>query len=523
MLRRMKLIAAVGCSLITAAVCLHADVKLPALISDSMVLQQGVKANFWGTADPGEHISVSLNDQQADAITDSSGQWSVKLGPLKAGGPFPLTITGKNKITLHDVLVGEVWVCSGQSNMAMTVGPTMPPYFTGVIDFQNEVHNANYPMLHLFTVQKTIASKPQHDVKGYWTAARPDSVNDFSAVGYFFGRELLKALNVPVGIVCASQGSTTAETWTSRGALEADPEFKSILDNEPKLLAPYPKVFTDYEAKYAEWKKDAEESERKGNPIAAAPSFPKDPRQSIDRPAVLFNGMIAPLTSYTIKGVIWYQGESNTERPMQYRKLFPALIRDWRRAWGQGDFPFLYVQLASWGIQYFQLKFPELREAQTMALSLPNIGMAVTTDIGDGTDGHPKNKQDIGYRLALAARAIAYGQDVIYQGPTFDSMTIEGDTAHVHFKNATGGMSVKNWPPGYRSGFEIAGEDRRFVEAQSVLDGETFHVRSDLIKKPVAIRLNWKDQPWYHVYNHAGLPAVPFRTDNWTDPNSPNQ
>jgi sialate O-acetylesterase len=515
----LRQIAAVG-FVLTAAVCLYADVKLPALLSDGMVLQQGVKANVWGIADPGEHVTVSFNNQQANVVADSSGQWSVKLGPLNAGGPFPLTIVGKNKITLHDVLVGEVWVCSGQSNMAMTVGPTMPPYFTGVVDFQNEIHNANYPMLRLFTVQKAVASKPQRDVKGFWTSARPESVNDFSAVGYFFGRELLKTLNVPVGLICASQGSTTAETWTSRGALEADPEFKSILASEPTLLASYPKVFADFENQFAEWKKQSEAAERDGSPILQPPAIPKDPRQSVDRPSVLFNGMIAPLTLYSIKGVIWYQGESNTDRPMQYRKLFPALIRDWRRAWGEGDFPFLYVQLASWGIQYFRLKFPELREAQTMALSLPNTAMAVTTDIGDGTDGHPKNKQDIGYRLALAARAVAYGQDVVYQGPTYDSMSIAGNTVRVHFKNASGGMYVKNWPPGYRSGFEIAGDDRKFVEAQSRIDGEYFYVCSDLVEHPVAIRLNWKDNPWYYVYNHAGLPAVPFRTDNWEDANS---
>jgi sialate O-acetylesterase len=517
---RTKLTAACCLTLAAAAVESHADVKLPALISDGMVLQQGVKTNLWGTADPEERVTASLNNHQVSVVADRSGQWNLKLGPLSAGGPFPLTITGKNSITLHNVLVGEVWVCSGQSNMAMTVGPTRPPYFTGVANFQDEIRNANYPMLHLFTVEKAVASKPQPDVKGFWTPARPDSVSEFSAVGYFFGRELLNNLNVPVGIICASQGSTTAEVWTSRKALESDPEFKSILESEAPLLASYPRIFSEFEQQFAQWKQTSELAESEGRPIPHAPEIPNDPRQSINRPAGLFNGMIAPLAFYSIKGVIWYQGESNTDRPVQYRKLFPALIRDWRRAWGEGDFPFLYVQLASWGIQYFQLKFPELREAQSMTLTLPNTAMAVTTDIGDGTDGHPKNKQDVGYRLALAARAIAYGQDVIYQGPTYDSMTTEGDTVHVRFKNASGGMFAKNWPPGFRSGFEIAGEDRKFVEAESRIDGETVHVRSNLVKRPVAIRLNWKDNPWYHLYNHSGLPASPFRTDTWSDPNT---
>jgi sialate O-acetylesterase len=519
-------------TLLIACQQLRADIKLPALISDSMVLQQGMKVNLWGTADPGESITVTLNGHKASGVADSGGQWSIKLGPLSPGGPFTLIIAGKNTLTLHDVLVGEVWVCSGQSNMAMTVGPTRPPYFTGVLSYQDEVRNASYPMLHLFTVEKTVASKPQRDVKGYWTAARPDSVNDFSAVGYFFGRELLKTLNVPIGMINASSGTSTAETWMSRAALESEPEFKSILEGEKRILAPYPQLYREFEERFAEWKRASETAETEGQPIPPAPRIPDDPRQNQNRPAALFNGMIAPLTFYAMKGVVWYQGESNTDRPVEYRKLFRALIRDWRRAWGEGDFPFLFVQLASWGIEYFgrfpagdssiaaspaPLDFPSLREAQAMALSLPNTGMAVTTDIGDGTDGHPKDKQNVGYRLALAAEAIAYGRDVIYSGPTYDSMAVEGDSIRVRFKNVYGGMIAKNWPPGTRSGFEIAGADRKFVEAEAKIEGETVEVRSDLVAHPIAVRFNWKENPWYHLYNRAGLPASPFRTDQWPD------
>jgi sialate O-acetylesterase len=503
------------------AVAAHAEIALPALISDGMVLQQGVKARLWGTASPGEQVTVSYGAQRGRAVADPSGRWSLNLGPLAAGGPLPLLFSGENQITLHDVLVGEVWVCSGQSNMGMTVGPTAPPYYTGVTAYAEEVRSASYPMLRLFTVGRAVASKPQRDVHGVWTAARPETVNAFSAVGYFFGRELLRTLKVPVGIICAAQGSTTAETWMSRAALESDAEFGSLLEAESRLLATYPGGVADFERRFAQWKQDSATAAEEGTPIPPAPLVPPDPRQSSDRPAVLFNGMIAPLTSYSIKGVIWYQGESNTDRPMQYRKLFPTLIRDWRRAWGQGDFPFLYVQLTSWGIQYFQLRFPELREAQAMALSLPRTAMAITTDIGDGTDGHPRNKQDIGYRLGLAAQAVAYGRDVIYEGPTFDSLSIEGDTAHVRFRNARGGMIAKNWPPGSRSGFELAGADRRFVEAEARIDGDLVHVRSNLVPQPVAVRFNWKDQPWYHLYNAAGLPAPPFRTDAWNEPSMP--
>jgi len=498
-----------------------ADVRLPSLISDGMVLQQGVPVNLWGMADPLERVAATLNNQQASAVADQRGEWRIKLGPLPAGGPFTLKIVGKNTISIHDVLVGEVWICSGQSNMAMTVGPTRPPYFTGVTNYQDELHWANHPRLRLFTVEKAVARRAQSDVKGYWVAARPETVHDFSAAGYFFGRELLASLDVPVAVINASLGSTVAENWMSRDALETDPEFKPILESEKPLLASYGKTYDDYEQQYRAWKQESETAETEGNSVSSPPKYPNDPRQDPSRPAGLFNGMIAPLTRYTIKGVIWYQGESNTDRPTQYRKLFPALIADWRRAWGQGDFPFLFVQLASWGIQYFRLNFPELREAQAMALSIPNKGMAVTTDIGDGTDGHPKNKQDVGYRLALAAQAIAYGKDVIYQGPTYESMTTNGDTVRFRFKHATGGLFAKNWPPGYRSGFELAGEDRRFVEAQARIDGETVVLRSDLVKRPVAVRLNWKDNPWYHLYNHAGLPAPPFRTDDWPDSSLP--
>lgn len=233
--------------------------------------------------------------------------------------------------------------------MAMTVGPTRPPYLTGVSNYHEELRTSNHPMLRLFTVEKAIARKPQRDVKGYWVSARAETVNDFSAVGYFFGRQLLQTLNVPVGMISSSLGSTTAEVWMSRASLESDPEFKSILDGEKTILAPYPGVFQQFERQFEQWKRDSENAESEGRPIPSAPKIPVDPRQSQNRPASLFNAMIFPLTSFAIKGVVWYQGESNSDRPAQYRKLFPALIRDWRRAWGQGDFPFLFVQPSQLG------------------------------------------------------------------------------------------------------------------------------------------------------------------------------
>jgi sialate O-acetylesterase len=496
-------------ALVFSAAGARAEVKLPALISDGMVLQQGVKVNIWGIADPGERVTVTLKDQEASGVADGDGQWKVPLGPLTPGGPFTLTITGKNTITLHDVLVGEVWVCSGQSNMGLTV--------SSVNNAQDEIARADYPMLRLFTVGPAVAEKPQRDVKGYWVQTRPDSVANFSAAAYFFGRDLLRVLNVPIGLIHSSWGGTSAEAWTSRETLQSDPDFKSILDSGVKLLSPYPKLFQDFDGQFAQWRQASDQAESEGSPVPPAPPVPDDPRRSPGRPSGLFNAMIMPLTNYAIRGVIWYQGEANAGRPIQYRKLFPALIQDWRRVWNEGDFPFLFVQLANWGINVPQSNWPELREAQLMTLSVPKTGMAVTIDIGDGSDIHPKNKQEVGYRLALAAQAIAYGRDVIYSGPIYESMTVEGENVRLHFKYVYGGLVAKNWPAPTLTGFEIAGDDHQFVGAQAKIEGDTILVHSGRVAHPVAVRYAFAMNPWCNLYNRMGLPASPFRTDNWED------
>jgi len=503
------------CAFLLGAVGLRAEVKLPSLLSDGLVLQQGAKVNIWGTADPGERVAVSLERQQASEVAENDGRWKVKLGPFNAGGPFTMTIAGKNTLTLHDVLVGEVWVCSGQSNMQMPLSPT--PWSGGVTNYQDEIARADYPRLRLFTVQRVVADKPQRDVKGYWVAAHPETVGEFSAVGYFFGRELLKVLNVPIGMIQSAWGGTPAESWTSRSTLESDPEFKSILEAGTKLLSTYPNVFQDFEQQLAQWRKDSNQAESEGAPVPTAPTVPNDPRRNPWRPSGLFNAMIIPLTSYAIRGAIWYQGEDNSGRPAQYRKLFPAMIRDWRRAWGEGDFPFLFVQLANWGIYQPQSNWPELREAQLETLSLPNTAMAVTIDIGDGSDIHPKNKQEVGYRLALAAQAIAYERDVIYSGPLYESMAVEGEKIRLRFKYVYGGLVAKNSPTTRLSGFEIAGDDRKFVPAEATIEGDTVVARSEVLH-PAAVRYAWGMNPQCNLYNRAGLPASPFRTDDWRDP-----
>ena len=515
-MRKRESIAALAClAFALGALDLRAEVKLPYLISDGMVLQEGMSVNISGTANPGESVTVTFQGQYASAIADGKGRWRIKLAPLSPGGPFTLTIAGKNTLALHDVLVGEVWVCSGQSNMEMPVATTQGGWSSGVLNFQDEIARADYPTLRMFTVRHAVADKPQTDVQGSWVSAHGQAVGDFSAVGYFFGRDLLRVLNVPIGLIHSSWGGTTAEAWTSRGTLESDPEFKSIIEGGAKLLSAYPRVFQDYDRQLAQWRHESEKAEADGAPVPEPPAVPKDPRSDPARPAGLYNAMVMPLASYAIRGVIWYQGESNSDRPIQYRKLFPAMIRDWRQAWDEGDFPFLYVQLANWGVHTLKWDWPELREAQLMTLSLPKTGMVVTIDIGDGSDIHPKNKQEVGYRLALAAQGIAYGRDVIYSGPTYESMTLEGGMVRLHFQHVYGGLVAKSLSIITVSGFEVAGEDRKFFGADARIEGDTVVVSSSEVPHPVAVRYAWGMNPRPSIYNRAGLPASPFRTDQW--------
>jgi sialate O-acetylesterase len=509
-----------GCLGVLICMSAQAEIKLPSLVSDGMVLQQGLKLKIWGNADPGERISVSFDGAKGSTATDNSGKWMVQLGPFTAGGPYTMTIVGKNTITLHDVLVGEVWICSGQSNMEMTVGPGDTPglyayhNMPGVKDYQQALATADYPKIRLFTVTKAVANAPLTDVQGHWLMARAETVNDFSAVGYFFGRELFNTLHVPIGLIHASWGGTIAEAWMSRATVESDPDFKYSLDRDKFLLATYPKVFQNFQAQFDQWRKSSEVAEAAGKQIPEAPKIPDDPRQNPNRTSALYNGMIAPLTPYAIKGVIWYQGESNGDHPASYRKLFPALIKNWRDSWGEGDFPFLYVQLPNFGIENL-LQYVPIREAQLLTLSVPNTGMVVTIDIGDAGNIHPPNKQDVGYRLALTAQAVAYGQDVIYSGPIYDSMNIEQDKIRIHFKHVYSGLAAKNWTTEVLLGFEIAGADKKFVGGMATIEGDTVVVRNPSIPHPVAVRYAWAMNTFCNLANQAGLPASPFRTDSW--------
>ena len=476
------------------------DLKLPSLFTDHMVLQRNTRAKVWGWSAPNDQVTVAIANQQKQTQADARGEWMLQLDPLPAGGPHDLTISTKDKtLTIKDVLIGEVWICSGQSNMewplrASTNGP-------------EEAAKANNPNIRLFTVPKRMADEPQDDVKSSWKTLDPKSAESFSAVAYHFGQEIHKSLNVPVGLIHTSWGGTAIELWQSRESLEASPEYSGML-----------KWHRDAAASFPERKKKRDEE------IAAARAAGKtgrdvpQPIRDPMRPSSLWNGMVNPLVPYSAAGVIWYQGESNANDAKLYRKAMPDMIRQWRKDFGQ-DMPFMITQLANFMKREDQptdSAWAELREAQLLATQTPKTGMAVAIDIGETSDIHPRNKQDVGRRLALAALAIAYNQPVVYSGPVYESMAVEGDKIRIKFKHLGAGLTAKNGDT--LKGFAIAAEDRKFVWADAKIDGDTVVVWSDKVTKPVAVRYGWANNPDVNLYNKEGLPASPFRTDDWERP-----
>jgi sialate O-acetylesterase len=440
------------------------DVKLPKIFGDSMVLQQKSQAAVWGWADKGEEVIVSLGESKATAKAGDDGKWSLKLATPAAGGPFVLSVKGKNEITIPNVLVGEVWICSGQSNAEWNVASSILP------EVEREL--AKYPKIRMIKVNHNPSEKPVDDIAGTWQTCSPDTVSNFSAIGYFFARHLQTELDVPVGIISTNWGGTICEAWTSKEKLGTDPDFAPILQRSEKF--------------------------QPGNPNQAS---------------VLFNGMINPIIPYGIRGAIWYQGESNVGRAAQYRKLFPAMITDWRERFGQGDFPFLFVELAPY--RYGNNLLPELWDAQLKTLALKNTGMCVTTDITTVNDIHPPNKQDVGRRLALWALANTYEKGMLpFSGPLYESMTVEGNKIRVKFKHSAG-LWTRNQDRVTATHFTIAGEDQKFVEAKAKVEGETVVVESDKVAKPVAVRFAWNELAEPNFFNWARLPASPFRTDDF--------
>ncbi|MCC9135575.1 sialate O-acetylesterase [Pontibacter silvestris] len=489
---------------------LLANIKLPALLADHMVLQQQADVALWGWADPGETVEVigSWNNKKVKATADAQGNWQLKVSTSKAGGPYALSFKGKNEVNLKDIYLGEVWICSGQSNMHFPVAPIENSgWATGVENYEQEIAQANYPKIRMFTVERKVADEPQKDVVGDWQVCNPATVGDFSAVAYFFARELVEKTGLPVGLINTSWGGTPAEGWTKKEVLESDADFIPILERYNADVEKYPEAIEVYRKELEQWRKEAESAKQKGETPAAAPREPMGPKHH-KSPYKLYNAMVAPLLPYTIKGAIWYQGESNADRAYQYRKLFPAMIANWREGWGY-NFPFYFVQIAPHRSQR-----PEIREAQLLTMqSVPNTGMAVVTDAGDSLDIHPRNKQVVGKRLSLWALSKDYGQkDVVYSGPIYKSMKVDGDKIVLSFDHVDGGLVARG---GELSDFTIAGADQKFVKAKAKIEGKQVVVWSDQVQNPVAVRFAWELIPAPNFYNKAGLPASPFRTDVW--------
>ena len=486
-----------------------ADIRLPSIIGDNMVLQGGDVVAIWGWADAGEEISVRASWRNAGWTTqaDAAGRWTSRMTPPDVGGPYEITLKGKNTVAIRNILVGEVWVCSGQSNMQMSVRSSA--------NADQEIAAAGYPKIRLFSVERKVAETPRDDCQGKWVECSPETVGDFSAVAYFFGRELHKQLNAPVGLIHTSWGGTPAEAWTSPSMLERNPVFEPIAKRYKEAVAAYPKAMEEFKQKLEQWKKDVEKAKADGTQVPRRPGEPFGPGNP-NSPCGLYNAMIAPLTPYTICGAIWYQGESNAGRAYQYRDLFPAMIKSWWEAWRQGESPFLFVQLANFQPvkeEPGDSAWAELREAQLMALALPSTGMAVAIDIGDGADIHPKNKQDVGKRLAVWALAKTYGVKTPYSGPIYKAMEKKDNKIILRFDHADGGLMTKDGGP--LKGFAVAAKDQKFVWADARVEGNTVVVSSDKVAEPVAVRYAWADNPVCNLYNKAGLPASPFRTDTW--------
>jgi len=476
------------------AVCAQAEVKLPALLSDGAVLQRDLPLHFWGTAEPGEQVTVTFAANSQSAKTDSLGHWNVYLPPAKAGGPFEISIQGSNRIVLHDVMVGDVWLASGQSNMEFPL--------RRVKDGEKEVAAADSPNIRLFRVDHVHSEFPLSDVTAKpWTPCTPESVREFSAVAYYFAREIAQKEKVTIGVVESSWGGTLAESWTSMDALSGDPALMPLFAARARMMDRQADVPMQLKQEQAE--RDA--AKGKGLP---EPKFPWHPQHEMWQPAGLFNGMIAPLTPFPIRGVIWYQGESNSmiERaPYLYGHQFETLIRDWRAHWGEGDFPFLFVQISSYTSTPAE-DWPAIREGQRQTLALRNTGMAVSIDIGDPDDVHPLDKIDVGHRLALIARATVYGENVVYSGPTVREITRDGRGLRVWLDHAAGLMAKGT----ALTGFEIAGTDGKFQAAEAKIDGETLIVSSSAVEHPVSVRYGWANSPQCNLFNKEGLPASPF-------------
>lgn len=551
---KFRLLPALAFSLLAAnLVSVRAEVRLPALFTDHAILQCDVPVPVWGWAAPGEPVKISFGGKTVQTKADANGRWIARLGPLPpSGNAQRLVVTGRNQLTVEDVIVGEVWLASGQSNMGFPL--------SAAHNAAEVIPGAGDTQLRLFTVPKTTAAAPATEVGGAWQVCQPETVKDFSAVAYFFGRDLRRALNRPVGLINAAWGGTPIQTWISFDAWKAAPPFTKYVDAWDKAVARHAAVLADpaiiaaYHADLKQWQTEVQpafsaamkaynaakaaggDPGPKPKPARPEPANPDpmaipSPSARPSTPTVLFNSMIAPLIPYGIRGVIWYQGEANGSGGLEYRTLFPRMIADWRTRWGLGNFAFLYVQLAGWDMAPTQPAdqhdWPFLREAQLLTLSVPATGMVVTTDVSHPKDVHPAAKSFVGERLALLARRVAHGEKLVASGPLFRSAKIDGGVVRVEFTEVGDGLVIGEapWlapkdsplPTDRLVGFSIAGEDRRWVDAEARIEGAaSVIVSSPEVPAPVAVRYGWANSPRANLANREGLPASPFRTDDWS-------
>ncbi len=505
----MKKLPLIALLCLTSALS-YARIELPAIISPNMILQQNTTIKLWGKSTLSGDVLIQCNWEKDThtVVCNNDGKWNVSIKTPAAGGPYKITISDKDdKIEINQVMIGEVWFCSGQSNMEFPMGTSDIYWHTGVLNYETEIKEATYPDIRLFTVKKQTAEKPVDTCRGAWVTCTPESVSSFSAVAYYFGRRLYQQLKVPIGLINSSWGGTPAESWTRREILENDTAYKCIFDNYQHLLDAYPEAYNKYLVELEKWKRDVEQGIITGTDAKRPPREPIGPLHH-KTPSVLYNGMVAPIIPYTIKGVIWYQGESNANNPSLYARLFPDMIKNWRDDWQQGNFPFYFVQIAAHSNQN-----PLIREAQLKTMkSVPNTGMVVTLDVGDSLDIHPRDKKTVGERLALWALSQTYNiPGITYSGPVYKSMTIEDNSVRIYFDYVGSGLAAKN---NKLSLFEIAGDDRVFVNANARIENNTIVVSADMVKHPVAVRYAWKNYMIPDLFNKEGLPASSFRTND---------
>ncbi len=481
----------------------RADVKLPRILSSHMVLQRDRPIHLWGWSQPGEKVSATLNGATQSTTGDQLGTWSLYLPPQSAGGPFQLTVAGTNTIKLDDILVGDVWFASGQSNMEMPLNGF--PGSAVVKNAAEEISQADQPTIRLLFVKHKASSFPLRDFdrEEAWTVCSPATAAAFSAVAYFFARDIAAKEHVPIGLIDSTWGGTPAEAWVSLDTLSADSSLMPVFATWAQMANEQ----ADIPAMLAAEKREDAEARRANLP---PPKHSWHPDPASYAPAWLYNGMVAPAINFSIKGVIWYQGETNSKlgRAPMYEELFPALIADWRSHWREGNVPFLFVQISSFTSNATE-SWATIREAQRRTLAVANTGMAVSIDIGAPDNVHPPDKQTVGARLALAARALAYGENIEYSGPLFRQTSLESASVRVWFDHA-GGLAAKG---GELQGFEVAGDDHHFVDATARIEGASVLVSNPLVKAPKYVRYGWQNAPAVNLFNAAGLPASPFTSE----------